>query len=94
MPRNTGVGRKHKSGLGSSISQPAQKQLLTAKVIAPTAGAVDIGAVWATSRPRCLTQALTLPLSLAGAAPSLRGYLVYIKGGLVEVLTPAIYWPC
>ena len=32
MPRNTGVGRKHKSGTGSSSSQPAARQLSAVKV--------------------------------------------------------------
>ena len=32
MPRNTGVGRKHKSGTGTSSSQPAARQLSATKV--------------------------------------------------------------
>ena len=32
MPRNTGMGRKHKSGTGTSSSQPAARQLSATKV--------------------------------------------------------------
>ena len=32
MPRNTGVGRKHKSGTGTSSSQPAARQLSAANM--------------------------------------------------------------
>ena len=32
MPRNTGIGRKHKSGTGTSSSQPAARQLSATKL--------------------------------------------------------------